>query len=469
MISGRDNLQLINQHLQQAQTTHEEAGQRLHELQRQLNALHGETVERYRELARLRLDHLQISQLVSRLDESDQAILKQLERLKQARQDLQEQVKASVLRKQQLEEQRKELARQRDEAGEGVQRQVAQTRKRITETDAYRQQQQRAQQAAAVAKQAEEKASQAEKDQLEKGKPYEADSLFMYLWKRRFLTPDYQAGWLGRRLDNWVAKHIDFQRNRANYHMLQELPRRLREHATQAQQTAQLEAQALQSMEREAADADGIASLQTHAQDAEKRLRQHDAQIEAEEMRFRQLQQQLAGFNDGTAPLSKQVIDLQMAALQREEFSELMRKARATPRPEDDAIVAKLQQLQQQQARIGEEIQSINQYLQQQQRNMEELEELRRRYRQNGYDASNSSFPGDFALGALLGQLLGGLMNSDRVWQELGRHHHRQGPSSDDWGGFGGGLGDSGGGFGDSGGDSGSFGGGGEFRTGGGF
>ena len=284
MISGRDNLQLINQHLQQAQTAQEDAGQRLGKLQRQLNALRQETIERYRELARLRLDHLQISQLVSRLDESDQAILKQLEKLKQARQGLQEQIKASISRKQQLEEQRKELARQRDEAGEGLQRQVEQTRLRITENDAYRQQQERAQQAATVAKKADEKASQTEKDQTEKGKPYEADSLFMYLWKRRYLTPDYQAGWFSRRLDNWVAKHIDFQRNRANYHMLQELPRRLRDHATKAQQTAQLEAQALQTMERQAAEADGISNLQTRVQDAEKQLKQHDAQIEAEEV-----------------------------------------------------------------------------------------------------------------------------------------------------------------------------------------
>ena len=460
MISGRDNLQLINQHLQQAQTAQEEAGKRLSELQRQLNALRQETGERYRELARLRLDHLQISQLVSRLDESDQAILKQLEKLKKARQDLQEQIKTSISRKQQLEEQRKELADQRDEAGEAVQRQVETTRTRLTETDAYRQQQERAQQAAAVAKRSDEKASQTEKDQLEKGKPYEADSLFMYLWKRRYLTPDYQAGWLSRRLDNWVAKHIDFQRNRATYHMLQELPRRLRVHATLAQQTAQLEAQALQTMERQAAEADGLANLQIRAQDAEKQLKHHDAQIEAEEMRYRQLLQQQTGFNEGSDPLSKQVIELQMAALQREEFSELLRKAHATPRPEDDVIVAQLQQIQQQQSRIGAEIQSINQFLQQQHRNMAELEELRRRYRQNGYDASNSSFPGDFALGALLGQLLGGLMNSDTVWQELGRHHQGSQPSGD-WGGFGGG-------FGDSGGDAGSFGGG-EFRTGGGF
>jgi len=461
MNSGRDNLQLINQHIHQVQMEHQEAGLRLEELHRQLNALHMEAGERYRQLARLRLDNIQAGQLTSRLDESDRAIVNLLERLKQARQDLQERIKAGTSRQQQLEEQRKELERRRDEAGQAMQRQVEETRKRVMETDAYRQQQERAQQSAAVAKRAKEKASQTEQDQVEKGKPYEADALFMYLWNRRFLTPDYQGGWLARQLDGWVANLIDFRRNRLNYHMLQELPRRLREHATKAQQTAELEAQALQTMERQAVEADGFLDLQARLQEAEKQLKQHDAEMEAEVTRNRQLFQDLAALNTATDPLSKQVIELQVAALQRKELAELLREARTTPRPEDDVVVAQLQQIQQRQNQIGAEIQSVSNFLQQQQKNMAELEELRRRYRDNGYDRYDSSFPGGFSLAVLLGQMLGGLMNSDTVWRELGRHHHR-GRHGGGWGGgFGRGSEEPGEGRGDFGG--------GEFRTGGGF
>ncbi len=452
---------MINQHIHQVQSEHQEAGLRLQELQRQLNALHMETGERYRQLARLRLDNIQAGQLTSRLDESDRAIVNLLEKLKQARQDLQERIAAGTSRQQQLEEQRKALEQRRDEAGQALQRQVEETRKRVMETDAYRQQQERAQEAAEVAKRADEKASQTEQDQVEKGKPYEADALFMYLWKRRYLTPDYQGGWLTRQLDGWVANLIDFRRNRLNYHMLQELPRRLREHATKAQQTAQLEAQALQTLERQAAEANGFLDLQARLQEVEKQLKQHDAEMEAEVTRNRQLFQDLAALNTATDPLSKQVIELQVAALQRKELTELLREARTTPRPEDDVIVAQLQQIQQRKDQIGAEIQSVSNFLQQQQKNMAELEELRRRYRDNGYDRYDSSFPGGFSLAVLLGQMLGGLMNSDMVWRELGRHHHG-GRHGRGWGGgFGGGSegpGDEAGGFG-----------GGKFRTGGGF
>lgn len=460
MMSGRENLQLINEHIQQVRAEYEEAGLRLGELNRRLDALRLETNERYRKLARLRLDHLQAGQLVSRLEETDHAILVLVEKLKQAREDMEEQIKASISRQGHLEEQRKDLEQRRDEAGEAMQRQLEMTRKRMAETADYRLQEERVQQALAVARHADEKASTAEKEELEKTKPYEADSLFMYLWNRRYLTPDYQAGWLTRRLDDWVAQLIDFRRNRANYHMLQELPRRLREHAAQAQQTAQLEVQALEAMEKQAAEADGIVELQSKIQEIEKQIEQLDAEIEAEEARHRNLLQEQTVLHGAEDPLSRQIIDLQITALQHEELNDLLRQARATPRPEDDIVVGQLQQIQQQQVQIEAEIQSLKHFLEQRQRNLAELEELRRRYRQNGYDAYNSSFPGDFALGALLGGMLEGLMNSDMVWREVGRHHRG--------GGHGGGWGRHGSRSRESGEDSEGFGGGG-FRTGDGF
>jgi DNA repair exonuclease SbcCD ATPase subunit len=459
MISGRENLQLLNQHIYQTQTEQQQAGQRLEELHRQLNALRLETGQRYRELAKFRLDDLQAQQVISRLDEADQAVLSLLEKVKQSRADLDEQLKSSIARQRQLETQRQELEGQRDGAGEAVQHQLEQTHSRLKETEAYRQQQQRAQDAAAVANHADEKASRAEKDRTDKGKPYEADRLFMYLWNRRYLTPDYRGGWFSRQLDAWVARLIDFQRNRGNYYMLLELPLRLREHATKVQQTAQLEAQALQTMERQAAAVDGIPALQAKVQEAEKQLKQHDADIAAEEARHQEILQKQAAFNAGTDPMTQQIIDLESAALEKEPLPSLYQKARATPRPEDDVIVAQLQQLQQHQDQIEAEIKSVNNIVQQRQKDMGELEEVRRRYRQNGYDSYNSRFPGDFSLEVLLGQMLGGMMNSDMVWREIGRHQQSS-PSGGDFGGFDAGGGDFGGGFG---------GGGGEFRTGGGF
>ena len=126
MTTGRDNLQLINQHIYQAQTDQEQAGQHLAALHQQLNDLRLKTSEGYRELAKFRLDDLQARQVITRLDETDQAVLGLVEKLKQARADLDGQLQASVARQRQLEEQRKELEGRRDGAGEAMQRVMTQ-------------------------------------------------------------------------------------------------------------------------------------------------------------------------------------------------------------------------------------------------------------------------------------------------------------------------------------------------------
>ena len=78
---------------------------------------------------------------------------------------------------------------------------------------------------------AEAKAAQAERDLQEKRQPYESDPLFMYLWRRKFGTPEYRATGLVRFLDRKVARLIEFDEARRNYAVLIELPARLREHA----------------------------------------------------------------------------------------------------------------------------------------------------------------------------------------------------------------------------------------------
>lgn len=78
---------------------------------------------------------------------------------------------------------------------------------------------------------AENKAAQAETDMVQKRLPYEADPLFMYLWRRKLGTPEYRAKGLARYLDRKVARLIEFDGARRNYTVLIELPVRLREHA----------------------------------------------------------------------------------------------------------------------------------------------------------------------------------------------------------------------------------------------
>lgn len=82
-----------------------------------------------------------------------------------------------------------------------------------------------------MAAEAERKAEQAAADREDKRVPYESDPLFMYLWRRRYGTPAYDKVGFVKRMDGFVARHIGYERARANYHTLMALPDRLAEHA----------------------------------------------------------------------------------------------------------------------------------------------------------------------------------------------------------------------------------------------
>lgn len=84
---------------------------------------------------------------------------------------------------------------------------------------------------AAMAARADAQAEEAERERAEKRGAYEADPLFLYLWRRGYGTSAYQGRGFVRRMDRWVARLIDFEAARANYHVLTTLPDRLRAHA----------------------------------------------------------------------------------------------------------------------------------------------------------------------------------------------------------------------------------------------
>ncbi|WP_048709586.1 hypothetical protein [Microvirga massiliensis] len=85
---------------------------------------------------------------------------------------------------------------------------------------------------------AEQKVKQAEADREEKRRPYEADPLFMYLWRRGYGTRSYRANRFARYFDRKVAHLIGFETARINYVMLMQLPIRLREHVDRLKEEA---------------------------------------------------------------------------------------------------------------------------------------------------------------------------------------------------------------------------------------
>ena len=192
-----------------------------------------------------------------------------------------------------------------------------------------------------MAGRADEKASQSEA--ASKGKPYQDDMLFMYLWDRRYLTPDYRHGGLPM-LDGWVARLIRFKETRADYHMLNELPVTVKNTCTG--RTAQEAGRPSSSPYSGDGETGGrkrrCGHLQAALDTAEKQLQQVNDDIQAEEKRYQELLRQKNDFASGEDEYTQKAVALMAAELAREDVIALFQQAQSTPRPEDDAIVMQL-------------------------------------------------------------------------------------------------------------------------------
>lgn len=331
-----------------------------------------------------------------------------------------------------------------------------------------------------VAATADEKARAARTDRTEKGRPYEADPLFAYLWARGYGTSRYRAAPLTRLLDGWVARVDEFEPLRQNYWMLNELPARFDEHAKRMRGLADADVAAVRALEGAAADAAGVPARRQTLNAAAEALAAIDKRIADQEAAVHALLDERAAFAAGQDDISRECTKLLSDTLRGEQMRTLREHASRTPTPEDDAAVDQLTVIRTELPRLQDEAGRYRALHDAHSDRTAKLEDLRRRFKEHRFDGVTSEFVNGALITALLGQLLAGTLGVPDIWDALTKQQRYRGlgadprfgsgrfprfPGPGPWGGGGGrGGGFGGGGFGTGGG----FGGGG-FRTGGGF
>jgi hypothetical protein len=461
MMHGRDQLAIIDQHITTARRDMQTSNSRLEAANQQLVEVRNQLVQEFRHLAEFRLDELAAGRIITQMDETDRTVLKLLERRSQALAQLEREIEQSQTKQAELEQERSREARRRDELLKQIDEAAAEIKEELGRQEAYRKLEEKAEEESRRAERAQKKAAQAEADREEKGKPYREDPLFMYLWQRRYLTPDYSGGGITRMLDGWVAKMINYADARSNYYMLTELPLRLREHADRQESLAAQAVQKLREMEAAALEVEPIIKNQELLQSVQKSLQESETRIEEEEKRHASLLEQRSAHASGSDELSRQAIELQVSEIKNDSLTNLYMQAKMTNNPDDDLIVSRIRELQEQEEALLAEVQNLQSQIHQHQKNYREIEELRRRFRRRSYDSDHSFFPSGFELAALLGLLMSGRASGGDVWDRIDRDQQFRRPRTPiDFGGgvFPGSFGGGGGGMG-----------GGGFRTGGSF
>ncbi|MCB9768786.1 MAG: hypothetical protein H6752_11375 [Candidatus Omnitrophica bacterium] len=378
--------------------------------------------DNYKALARERLDQILSGELVDGLDNVGRQVADLLKVRDSEIERLQKSVQESHEVQTQMEAKREEQRKRVAEAAERLDDSEAATQERLQSDSEYKKQYEKTQKSDLIADQAEKKAEEAQSNREEKGKPYEDDPLFIYLWKRGYGTSRYSANPLIRFFDGKVARLCGYHDARPNYHMLLEIPERLKEHADRQREAAKAQLEKLQSMEREAAEADGIPQLQAEVDHAEEELDKIDAEIEREEKRFHDLAEKQAQYAAGEDERLRQCIDLIAAELKRDTLISLRRHAEATRGQRDDAIVVDLARLDREKDLLDEELKNHKRMYERRLERLRELEEVRRKFKQNRYDDIHSSFPNGQLVGSILGEFLRGLATSGELWTTIQRN-----------------------------------------------
>ncbi len=422
MLSGRKLLGIIDSQLGEARQRVDGLNRVSRQAAEHLARNRALQAEALRRLAGSRLDAVREGRIGERLDRLEQQARTILAERELAVSELDRRIRTAEKRLEALETRRNEAHEAVDGATRTLAEREAAAQRSLEGDPAFRAQLEATESAQAIAVSAAEKAATAEDDRQAKGKPYQDDEFFMYLWKRHYGTSEYRANPLARLLDGWVARLCGYEDARRNYWMLLEIPRRLAEHAEQAQEAAEAEAAELAQLEEAAAREAGVMDAEATLEEAQARQDELDEQIARTEDELNELLAQQGEFAAGTDEYLSRALSVFTEELDRQDINVLMRAAMATLTPDDDAIVADLRELRSDAAELEQEVRqnqaAESEYL----RRVRELGDVRRKFKLSRYDDLRSGFENGSTITRMLGELMAGAISVGGFWDILRRN-----------------------------------------------
>ena len=419
MLSGRDTLNELNSTLKTARRELERLDRQLQASSITVASNQQQQTQALKRMAATRLDAMRQGQVIDRLDSADYKVSELLEQRQDALVTLNEQTAQARAALQALEERRDTLHDDVDVAAQQLAEREAAVQSMLETDVRFQAQLDATQKADAVAVSAAEKAEIVAEDRREKGKPYESDSLFMYLWNRGYGTSEYRANPLARLLDAWVARLCKYRDARPNYWMLREIPQRLQEHANSKRNDAEREIEKLQAIEEEAARAGGVQDARAALENAEQLQDEVDEQIARAEAGLRELEVEQSRFAAGDDRYLAECLSLFAETLERRDVSDLTRLARATMTTEDDAIVDDIRALRRDDAALRDELDNNRSRHKEHLKRVQELEQVRQRFKKNRYDDLRSEFDKGDVISSMIREVLGGAIRGGALWNVI--------------------------------------------------
>ena len=441
MISSRQALSQLEQAIVGVRRDEDRLTAMLKSATEETARLRARQSEAYKALARLRLDDLRANAVTGELDAAERDALAAIEKGKAALAAVAEKRAALVDKIAGGEKTLDERADRLEKALDAIAALTERTKARLAADAVWIAARDRVADAEAKAAAAADKAAQAEKDLEEKRKPYDADPLFSYLWKRGYGTSAYRAGFIARYFDQKVARLVGYDKARANYYMLNEIPVRLREHATRLDAAIAAAKSALVALERRGLEADGVAKLEAEAAAAEEARKALATELGGAKAELADLdKEQAATLAPGGEHSMGRARDGRAAARARTDLATPHQEALTTPTPEDERIVATLREIEPALRRREAEQEEVRKTAVELARKRTELESSRETYYREGYDDPRGKFSNGPDIGSVIGGMLGGMLTSRNLNDAFGRGWSNPSRGSSGGSTFGGGI-----------------------------
>ncbi len=421
MTPGRDTLASIEQSIQDLR-------QREADLQRDLETTNEErarVIEQrlaaFRELAEVRARHALSDGVIDEADRLSARVANLLIARQKTIRDLR-------VRNRDADSQRAELLVIRDELGgriEALEKELDElalkAREALSGDSDYRRELAEFGAARKVLDKARDKARRAATDRVEKGRDYETDPLFMYLWRRKYGSAEYAASNIIKWLDAKVADLVGYHGARANYAVLLEIPVRLADHVERLAERLREHQETVDAREtdkiKELAGTDLAAQLRTSRAEQDANLKA----FEATSGELSDIGEQLNRYAEGRDPAFHKAVELSAEFLSQERTDQLMRLARLTTTPSDDQIVARIANLDERLARATEAIDKQTGELERLFDKRDELVRIAADFRRARYDDPASVFRGNDVAQILLEELIRGAITGAEYWARTRR------------------------------------------------
>ncbi|MCF6345265.1 MAG: hypothetical protein L3J00_02205 [Thiomicrorhabdus sp.] len=426
MISGLKTLQNIDQVLASARQDIDRINRDLSRTDQAQQANLQSQTQSLKQLAKIRLDDISQNEFMGELTASDQRALVLIEKRQHAYTQLQSDITHHTNTLEQQERDRSTALEAANEKAQKVINLEHIIQSELEKDSGYQEQLQAARLLDNIADNADEKAKTAEQDRQQKGQDFEQNTLFMYLWKRQYGTPDYNANPLARFLDRWVDRLCNYSQYRVNYWTLLEIPKRLSIHAKEARSASDHALKLLANIETEKTKQAGLPALQEEHTKALKVVDRIDNEIEQQENQLNTLLSQRNQFAENKDDYMAQSLQTLTATLNTKSTYELNDDAHKTLTKQDNLIVREIAELRQQYDDLKEELQEYRKIHENKLDRLQQLEKVRRQFKSRRFDDVRSGFSNGNLITSILGEFLHGLADSSELWRVIERSQRHQ-------------------------------------------